>query len=344
MRVFYFRPSVMAKEYKIVYNTEDHWLSTLASQLDVVIHDNKIELPKDLADGFLIQFEIEEGIQVSFGEMFLKSRFEYIVEPCKQKSWFTILFKNIERGTSIFLPVEGEYKEVTSGGVHFFSSHVYNHLIFPEKTHSFFFMVEANMQWMQDNLSDFISQDKAFYDMIFGNDKIMHFEPLTNRFLRLFSDVFKSEFDQKLNHLIVKDKGYEAVVLFFDHFYKKFFKENINYSKYSIDDQKRLYSLVDYVKDNLSKQLTLDQLARKAGFSKSKLQAMFHHFFHQSIYAFIKSLRMEQAVELLKGTNDDIRMIAHQLGYNSSTHFINIFKKHYGLSPKKFRMKKLSNR
>ena len=334
----------MANDYQILYNTEDHWLSTLANQLGAVINENKIELPEDLADGFLIQFEIEEGIQVSFGEMVLKSRFEYIVEPCKQKSWFTILFKNIERGTSIFLPVDGEYKEVTSGGVHFFSSDVYNHLIFPENTHSFFFMVEVNMKWMEDNLSDFISQDKAFYKMIFGHDKIMHFEPLTNRFLRLFSDVFKSEFDQKLNHLIVKDKGYEAVVLFFDHFYKKFFKENINYSKYSIDDQKRLYSLVDYVKDNLSNQLTLDQLARKAGFSKSKLQAMFHHFFHQSIYAFIKNLRMEQAVELLKGTNDDIRMIAHQLGYNSSTHFINIFKKHYGLSPKKFRMKKLSKR
>jgi len=334
----------MARLYKILYNTEDHWLSTLASQLNVDIHENKIHLPKDLADGFLIQFEIEDGIQVSFGEMLLKSRFEYIIEPCKHKSWFTILFNYIERGRSIFRPVDGEYKEVNSGGVHFFSSDVYNHLIFPENTHSFFFMVEANMKWMKENLTDFVSQDKSFYDMIYGNDKIMHFEPLTNRFLRLFSDVFKSEFDQKLNHLIVKDKGYEAVVLFFDHFYKKFFKENINYSKYTIDDQKRLYGLVDFVKDNLSQDLTLDQLARRVGFSKSKLQAMFHHFFHQSIYAFIKSLRMEQAVELLKSTNLDIRMIAHQLGYNSSTHFINIFKKHYGLSPKKFKMEKLSKR
>ena len=92
----------------------------------------------------------------------------------------------------------------------------------------------------------------------------------------------------------MKDKGYEAVVLFFDHFYKKFFKENINYSKYSIDDQKRLYGLVDFIKDNLNQELSLDQLSRKVGFSKSKLQAMFHHFFHQSIYAFIKSLKMRR--------------------------------------------------
>jgi AraC-like DNA-binding protein len=200
------------------------------------------------------------------------------------------------------------------------------------------------MEWVKKNLSDFISQDEAFYDMIFSSGKIMHFEPLTNRFLRLFRDVFKSEFDLKLNHLIVKDKGYEAVVLFFDHFYKKFFQENINYSKYSIEDQKRLYSLVDFIKENLDEDLNLDQLSRKVGFSKSKLQAMFHHFFHQSIYAFIKNIRLETAVELLKGTDHDIRMIAHNLGYNSSTHFINIFKKHYGLSPKRFRMEKLSKR
>jgi len=332
----------MTEVYKFHYNNEPNLLSTMAEQLGAEMSDNKMKIPPHIGAGVLNEFEIEDGLHVIFGELILEKQLEYIKKASRTKKHLTIFFKHIERGKSILVPFEGEYQEVKSGGVHFYSSNVPNHIIFPDNSHTFIFRVFMTMEWAEANLNGFISQDKNFFQMVFGKDKIMHFEPLTNRFLRLFRDVFKSEFDQKLNHLIVKDKGYEAVVLFFDHFYKKFFHENINYSKYTIGDQKRLYGLIDYIKDNLNKELSLDHLTRKVGFSKSKLQSMFHHFFHQSIYAYIKSLRMEQAVELLKGTDDDIRMIAHHLGYNSSTHFINLFKKHYGLSPKKFRTQKLS--
>jgi AraC-like DNA-binding protein len=332
----------MNKVFKFTYKSDSQWLSIIADRLGVKISDNKLALPAEVGSGSVSEFEIENGFYVAFGEMIFKNQVEFVKKPDRAKNRFTIFFKYLEGGSSVFVPSDGAYKEVTAGGVHFISSNVAYHLFFPAKSHNYIFRVHVTMDWLKRNLKDFISQDTSFNEMIFSNEKVMHFEPLTNRFLRLFRDVFKSEFDQKLNHLIVKDKGYEAVVLFFDHFYKKFFKENINYSKYSIEDQKQLYSLIDFIKGNMDQNMSLDELARKAGFSKSKLQAMFHHFFHQSIYAFIKNVKLEHAVELLKSTNYDIRYIAHQLGYNSSTHFINIFKKHYGLSPKKFRSEKLS--
>lgn len=343
MQLFYFYACTnMSKAFKFIYRSESNWLEIMAERFEVPLSGNSLVIPPLLGSGILREFEIEQGFYVSFGDLQLKSQLELIKKPDRVKNKLTLFFKYVEGDTSIFVPIDGHYKEVKAGGVHFISSNADNHLIFPGNSHTYIFRVNLSLDWVRRNLEDFILQDESFNNMIFGKEKVMHFEPLTNRFLRLFSDVFKSEFDQKLNHLIVKDKGYEAVVLFFDHFYKKFFKENINYSRYSIEDQKRLYSLIDFIKENMDKNMSLDQLARKAGFSKSKLQAMFHHFFNESIYAYIKNLKLENAVELLKGTDKDIRHIAHQLGYNSSTHFINIFKKHYGLSPKKFRSQKLS--
>ncbi|MCG8308686.1 MAG: AraC family transcriptional regulator [Cytophagales bacterium] len=331
----------MRNQIKVALKNDASWLKIIASKFNKEARNNQINIPDTLGRGYLNEFKIEDGLTVVFGEMELTGDLKIEIMSNKEKDSINIFFKYLERGNSYFKPVNADYKEVTSGGVQFFSSNVENYLFFPADTHCFLFRVHATLEWIQQNLFDFINQNFGFNRLIFSNKKIMHFEPLTNRSLTLFSDVFKSEFNPRLNHLIVKNKGYEAVVLFFDHFYKQFYIDEIRPLKYSIMDQKRLYGLVDFIKANLHIELNLDLLAREVGFSKSKLQAMFHYFFHQSIYAFIKNMRLEKAVELLIKNELDIRQVAFRLGYNSSTHFINIFKRHFGVSPKKFRTQKL---
>ena len=321
-----------------LYVDHANWLTDIGNGFNAPISDAALDLPKFAGKGSFREYTIEEGFKVAFGEMEPKKRFEIISEATNLKEGYSILFKYIERGSSFFKPIAGDHKEVQFGGVQFFSTNVNNHLIFPESSHCFIFKIYFSLEWMQDNMREFVHQSKAFRNVLFGKRRMMHFEPLTNRFVRLIKDVFSSEYDRKLINLIAKDKGYEAVVLFFDHYYRQFFSKDIQLSKYSIEDQKRLYGLIDFIKSNLDKDLNLDLLSREVGFSKSKLQSMFHYFFHKSTYNYIKNVRFERSIELLLGTDDDIRFIAHRLGYNSSTHFINIFKKHFGLSPKKYRM------
>jgi AraC-like DNA-binding protein len=331
----------MSNSFQFINNDRGNLLGQLSEQFSVSISDNRVVLPPHIGSGYLSEYALEQGLSVAFGEMELRDQVEFIDNSNSNKNSITIFFKFIERGSIFFRPFDGKYKEVKSGGVHFYSSDTFNKLVFPANSHSFLFRVHVSMKWLSCNLSDFFAQNEAFFSMIFGKNKIRHFEPLTNRFVRLFRDVFKSEFDLKLSHLIVKDKGYEALVIFFDHFYKQFYKQNLSPSKYSIEDQKRLYALTEFINANLDLNLSLDQLAREVGFSKSKLQSLFHYFFNTSIYAYIKSLRFEKAVKLLLCTDKDIKFIADHLGYKSSTHFINIFRDHYGVSPKKYRQKNL---
>ena len=317
------------------------WLEAISSQADIQIKDKELILPSKHGTGTLREYILEEGLTFTFGEMEMKGEFNLLSVPSKTKHGINIFFKYLERGHSYFRQFGQEYTEVKSGGVQFFTTNVRNQFIIPVDTHCYLIRVYASLNWLRENLNDFITQNVEFEQMIFGPDKVMHFEPLTNRFVRLFKDVFKSEFNEKLIPLIVKDKGYEAVVLFFDHFYKQCFNKQIVSSRYSINDQKRLYALVDYIKNNIGHTFTLEELSREVGFSKSKLQSMFHYFFHQSIYAYIKNLKYEKASEMLLNTDMDIRHISHELGYNSSTHFINIFRDHFGISPRKYRKTKL---
>ena len=47
--------------------------------------------------------------------------------------------------------------------------------------------------------------------------------------------------------------------------------------------------------------------------------------------------RMEKAAELLRGTEDKTYRIAEQTGYLDPNYFSYVFKKHFGVSPTKFR-------
>ena len=71
--------------------------------------------------------------------MEFKNQLEIKSAASTNKEGFTILFKYIEKGSSFFKPIRGNYEEVKSGGVQLFSSNVKNHLIFPAATHSFIF-------------------------------------------------------------------------------------------------------------------------------------------------------------------------------------------------------------
>lgn len=321
----------------ITVSGKGSWLEAISGQSGVPVKNRELVLPREHGTGIIREYIIEEGLTVTFGEMEMKGEFNLLSTPSRTKHGINIFFKYLERGRTYFRQLDQEYTEVKSGGVQFFTTNVRNQFIIPVDTHCYLIRLYVSLEWLKENLHDFITQNTEFEQMIFGPDKVMHFEPLTNRFVRLFKDVFNSEFNEKLFHLIVKDKGYEALVLFFDHFYKQSFNKQIISSRYSIGDQKRLYTLVDYIKNNFGHTFTLEELSREVGFSKSKLQAMFHYFFHQSIYAYIKNLKYEKASEMLLTTDMDIRHISHELGYNSSTHFINIFRGHYGISPRKFR-------
>lgn len=326
-----------------LYVRHKDWIAGFSADLNTPLDGNVLQIPLSMGQGKLSEFQVETGFSLFFGEMELENQLELVNDPSASKEGFSIIFKYIERGSSFFKPIKGDYKEVKSGGVQFLSSDVQNHLIFPANSHTFIFRIYITMEWINKNLREFMAQDKMIEKMILGPKRVMHFEPLTSRFVRLFKDVFESQFDPSLTKLIVKDKGYEAIVLFFDHYYKKFVDQQLTHSKYSIHDQKRLYSLVDHIKNNLDKNLSLNILAREVGFSKTKLQSMFHYFFHQSIYSFIKDLKFDKSIELLMKSESDVGMIARQLGYSSSTHFINIFKKHYGLSPKRFKKEHLKS-
>jgi AraC family transcriptional regulator len=96
---------------------------------------------------------------------------------------------------------------------------------------------------------------------------------------------------------------------------------------------------VDFIIDNLFEKITIERVADHCCFSRYYFNRLFRSVTGESIYSFIKRLRLEAAAfKLIKAPHLSITSVAAELGYSSSN-FTVLFKKYYGLSPSQFRFK-----
>lgn len=94
---------------------------------------------------------------------------------------------------------------------------------------------------------------------------------------------------------------------------------------------------VDFIVNNLFEKVTIEGVADHCCFSRYYFNRLFRSVTGESIYSFIKRLRLEiAAFKLIKAPNLSITSIAVELGYSSSN-FTVLFKEKYGLSPSQFR-------
>lgn len=87
---------------------------------------------------------------------------------------------------------------------------------------------------------------------------------------------------------------------------------------------------------------TLENLAKESFISVSTLKRQFKEVFGLSAYDYYLTKKMELAKQLLETGNLSVNAVAFQLGYESISHFISIFKKAYGYSPGKIKKGRVS--
>lgn len=82
----------------------------------------------------------------------------------------------------------------------------------------------------------------------------------------------------------------------------------------------------------------LKAMQEMASCTPEHLCKSFRKYLDKSPTEFINELRVNHAARLLSGSNEEIYAIATDLGFQSLSRFYHIFKKHYGVSPGKYRV------
>ena len=107
----------------------------------------------------------------------------------------------------------------------------------------------------------------------------------------------------------------------------------------------RINAVIDHVRENLQDELSLDQLARVAGFSPFHFHRVFKSIAEETVNEMVVRLRLERAVSLLRSTSElSITEAAFECGFRSVSVFSRAFKKQYGLNARQWdRQRPLKN-
>ncbi len=93
------------------------------------------------------------------------------------------------------------------------------------------------------------------------------------------------------------------------------------------------------IEANYSYNLTLGEYAKLCNRSLSSFKRDFYNIYSESPARWLLDKRLSHSLKLLCNSNSPIVDISFESGFENSTHFSHAFKKHFGLSPLKYRQK-----
>jgi AraC family transcriptional regulator len=99
----------------------------------------------------------------------------------------------------------------------------------------------------------------------------------------------------------------------------------------------RLQGVLDWIRQNLSNELSNAELAARAGVSESHFRRIFEEAMGVTPHRYVLRLRLERVYELLTRTSFSIARVAAQCGFNSQSHMTACFSAAYGITPARAR-------
>ncbi|MCF6139045.1 AraC family transcriptional regulator [Pseudalkalibacillus berkeleyi] len=105
------------------------------------------------------------------------------------------------------------------------------------------------------------------------------------------------------------------------------------------DEQKRhIYTVLDYIKNNLHTDLSLENLAEVSTYSPYHFHRLFNRIMGETPSDYVKRVRMEEAAHyLIYEPNMSVTEIAFKCGFSSNSYFTSAFKAFFKHSPKAWR-------
>lgn len=100
---------------------------------------------------------------------------------------------------------------------------------------------------------------------------------------------------------------------------------------------KPVHNAIECIYSNINKRITVNEIAEMVQLSPSHLSRLFKKEMGLSISDYIRGKKIEHAKNLLRYSDYSYVDIANYLSFDSQSHFIKVFKKYEGITPRQYR-------
>lgn len=104
----------------------------------------------------------------------------------------------------------------------------------------------------------------------------------------------------------------------------------------STDQVDIICKILNYLNENFTQQITVDQLAARFGYSRSRFSHMFKSTIGYSLPQYMNMLRCRSIAEALVSTDAPVVELAINAGFNNTHSFYTAFKACYNMTPREY--------
>ena len=104
------------------------------------------------------------------------------------------------------------------------------------------------------------------------------------------------------------------------------------------DPNSPITEVLDYIRRNISENISLKNLSDKACMSTTSFYRFFKRELGMSPIEFVIQEKIRHAKKLLKNPTIQINEVCYLAGFDDSNYFIRLFKKHEGITPKQYQL------
>ena len=109
------------------------------------------------------------------------------------------------------------------------------------------------------------------------------------------------------------------------------------------NDEILMERIMKVINEHLSdSDFSVEDLTTEVGISRAQLHRKMKEMTGLPVSEFIRNIRLEQAVRLLKEQKINVTQVAYTVGFSNLAHFSTVFRKQFGVSPTEYIERNLS--
>lgn len=152
-------------------------------------------------------------------------------------------------------------------------------------------------------------------------------------------ELLSASFEECRNHRPAYDMFVKANLLTILANLARYYDEDLKRKKFPVKMENigHLEHSMNYILGHLEQELTLDELAKEAGMSRSYYSTMFKMLNGVSVWTYITNQRISKAQYMLEESDISILEISEKCGFGNISNFNRAFKKITGKTPREYR-------
>jgi AraC-like DNA-binding protein len=300
------------------------------------VDNNFFTLPASIGEGFVRMEELPNNLSALIMNFRLNTDMHFEQSKSKEEL-YSLRFEEIVVPDSFVTQIDSEYLKDTrhQHTSAFLVCNLFDVGYFVHKgTHMKCITIQMTKDWLAKYMRMDI-YDEILQHYISMKTASLHMEPLDSEYKRIIAEINEVNQNHPTHITLVQNRIMALIERFFNNLYEK--RNNFKSSlKANMSDIEMIRKIEQIITADLTGHCpTINELARIAAMSPSKLKQLFKDIYGKPIYQYYQFNRMQKARSMLLSNKFSVKEVGMSLGYVNLSSFSAAFRKEFKVLPSK---------